>query len=687
MKNKSSYIPALSLVLLFWALCAVWFYLKEHSVYLLFFEVRKTSLLEIFFVIYLGLIAYFSGAALSRIICQKSQDDDFCGRFVSNTLLGFGVIAVLTFLLGIFGLYQSWILLILHFILLIFSAGEIKRLLDFAQGNDFRLDAEIKISPIQIFWFIIFLIMATMRLCGALTPPYGDDSQWYHLGIPLDYISAGCFYPIRNNPAAAFPANYEMINLHCLSLSTDIAASVFNFFTGILLFISVYVFAKKFISQKLALMLAVILYSDPTIQFLNVEIKNDQFLALAILLSIYHLFEFLRTKETRFLYLVGVFWGIALGTKYTAINIMPFLFIATPALVWSEIAEKRAKKIAIIFLMCFAFCGIWYVKNIILYQNPIAPFYNKVFFWKNKKIAAPAELSTVKDVSASAASVKKPGSVDLTRFYGMGRSAKDYFMLPYNITIRGARGTSRFDSTITPFFLALLPFALFLLKDKKIRYLFILLIGQFIAWALQESQNARYLVLGFPIAIILIGFGIEGLASKKIKSAIFALCGVVAFLFAFTEFLLFVHNDAQPYKFVFHLENRDTYLTRAAGPLYEGSVFLKKQWQENKKIKAFYIGTRSNYFFREGSVADYNLRRILEINTYGETPEGMREYLKIHKVNRILVEYKMLAFFYSRSEERKKDLAKFIEFRDKYLKQIFFKEGLSQVVGIYELTE
>lgn len=685
MSNKNKILIGLSVIFLIWAIIVLRAFFKEHSVYFLFFEIYDTVLLDILFVFYFGVIAYYCGAAFIRLSGFGRIEQNFFFRLVVNSTVGFGVIAIVTFFIGLFGLYYNWVFLVLHLILLMIAFPEIKRTLDWTQQAQLNFNPILNIQLYKFFLIVLLLFLILMRLCYGLVPPFGDDAQWYHLGIPLDYLSAKKFTPKWDKPAAAFPANFEMLNIHCLSLSSDISVAFLNFYIGILLLLGIYFFLRKFISDRYALLLTLLFYSDPTMQFLNLEIKNDQFLILSIMLSVYFFFAFWENKETKFLNLTAIFWGIALGTKYTALNIVIFLILGVVFVVKSEIKQNIGKIFLKMFILMLIFSAPWYIKNMIVYKNPIAPFYKKMFTWLQPKDSSSG--TSISQPTKQPASNQPTDYVDLVRFYGMGRNFTDYLKLPWNVTVYGKRGTSRFDSTITPLYLALFPFIFFGIRDKKVIFLFIMFVIQFSAWALQESQNSRYLAISFPLLIFLIGYGLVYLNLEKIKKIIVLIIGISAALFIFTEFLFFVHTDAQPYRFIFSLETRDDYLKRAAGPLYEASVFLKKEWAGNKNIKAYFIGTRSNYFFRESSVADYNLRFLSQIVNAGKTPEGIKEFFKIRRINHILIEYKMLQFFYTRSEKRKQELFDFLKFRDTYLKQKFFKEGLSQVVGVYELSD
>lgn len=698
--RKDKIISLLSLFFIIWVIFVLYSYFREHSVYLLFFEFQRTILLEFFFIFYFSFVAYIFGATLFRWF--GLGDDDFEEKFliklIARTTLGFGAISLLTFFIGIFGLYYFSVLLIINIVLILISAKEIRKILEWSQSSKIKFDAISNIAPASLFWSSLIGLSVLMRFCTSLTPPFGDDAQWYHIGIPLDYLSAHKFFLIKDNPASSFPANFEMLSLQCLAFTSDIAVNFLNFLIGLLLLLTVYSFSKRFLGEKAALPVSAIFYSDPTIQFLNSEIKNDQFLALSILLSIYFFLIFWEGRKYRYLNMSGVFLGIALGTKYTAINILPFYIMATFFVIIKDFKKvgqtspsvntlNRKQLLFRFLLFCFIFSSPWYIKNFTVYQNPVAPFYNRFCFWKGGKVL---KSKPVTSESKSIETQKKVGRiirVDTTKFYGMGRSFKDYILLPWNITIYGKRGTSRFDSTISPIYLAFIPFLFFVRRNKKIFFLLFLFMGQFFAWAFQESQNSRYLVLGLPILIIIVGYVILNINSKFVKTLLYTGVMGIVFLFTFTEFLFFVHTDAQPYRFVFNLETREDYLKRVAGPLFEGCSFLRNEWNKDHSINALFIGTRSNYFFRENSHPDYGLTHLAELIRRSKSPEGIRDDLKRRKFNRVLVEYKMLIYFYSRSPERRKELAEFQKFRDLYLKPLFIKEGLSQIVYVYSISD
>src|SRR3989344_3116393 len=83
---------------------------------------------------------------------------------------------------------------------------------------------------------------------------------------------------------------------------------------------------------------------------------------------------FVRQKKSS-LVLSAAFWGMALGTKYTAVTallafIPPLIFIS-----WSRLSSLFSLKLLIrVVLIGMVFGGYWYVKNFAYYGNPIYPF-------------------------------------------------------------------------------------------------------------------------------------------------------------------------------------------------------------------------------------------------------------------------------------------------------------------------
>ena len=98
-----------------------------------------------------------------------------------------------------------------------------------------------------------------------------------------------------------------------------------------------------------------------------------------VLIGFINLMDFFFTKKVQALYLSAIFWGMALGTKYTAVTV--FVTLSTSFLTLVLLRHKlvfkkliKPKTLITTVLLLTLFGGYWYLKNLVAYGNPIYPF-------------------------------------------------------------------------------------------------------------------------------------------------------------------------------------------------------------------------------------------------------------------------------------------------------------------------
>lgn len=99
-----------------------------------------------------------------------------------------------------------------------------------------------------------------------------------------------------------------------------------------------------------------------------------------ILIGVVSLLDFLFVQTAKPLLLAAIFWGMALGTKYTATTIFITYNLSVLLVVWTKqkfllpkIINRRTVFSLISVVLIFG--GYWYIKNLIAYGNPIYPFF------------------------------------------------------------------------------------------------------------------------------------------------------------------------------------------------------------------------------------------------------------------------------------------------------------------------
>jgi len=138
----------------------------------------------------------------------------------------------------------------------------------------------------------------------------------------------------------------------------------------------------------------------------------------------------------------------------------------------------------------------WLIKNQIWVDNPVYPVLEGVFDGANWDGVQSQQLTAWQ------------------RSMGMGRGVADYLLLPFNISVRAKPGLNytRFDGTLSPLFLALLPLVL-LRRKRRVTVLIAIAIAGFAFWVL-TSQQLRFLIPTIALAAVLAAIGISHLLER-----------------------------------------------------------------------------------------------------------------------------------------------------------------------------
>jgi hypothetical protein len=216
----------------------------------------------------------------------------------------------------------------------------------------------------------------------ASLPPYAWDEMAYHFVSPYDLLhNISQYWQYNGNIYMNLPR--LMDTLYVLSFSVTHTYSVVRFIQFSIFITSIftaYLLVSKFINRTAAFLFVLVFLSLPmAIPTLTttgyVDIVALSFLLLGLTFGITFLFSDIPDH----LILSVLFWAMSIGTKYTTLTAFISFLISLSIAYW--IKNKTFKiifnkyNIFNIILVFITFGGYWYIKNFILYGNPIYPFF------------------------------------------------------------------------------------------------------------------------------------------------------------------------------------------------------------------------------------------------------------------------------------------------------------------------
>jgi hypothetical protein len=350
-----------------------------------------------------------------------------------------------------------------------------------------RVPAE-RFPSLPRFWRWIFLaasgFYALIYLANSLAPEFSPDGSAYHLGIVARYLRAHGFERIPTNMYANLSQGMEMLFLFAFAFSGHSAAATVHLAFLFALATAMLCYARRLGRPRAGVCAALLVFLSPVAGVDAVSAYNDVALAAAGF-AMFYLIEIWREKGgARFEIPIGLLAGFCFAIKYTG-------FVAG---LYALVVMRRR------FVRAFVAASVmaipWLVKNWMWVDNPVSPFFNRVF--ANPYIHVSFEESYRRYLST----------------YGL----PSLWPLPWMVTVTGQLG-----GQIGPLFL-LAPLAPVTLRTREGRRC--LLAALFFLVPYPQNVGARFLIPALPFLALGIAMALEfsqtALASVTASAALLA---------------------------------------------------------------------------------------------------------------------------------------------------------------------
>ncbi|MCK4724654.1 MAG: glycosyltransferase family 39 protein, partial [Anaerolineales bacterium] len=343
---------------------------------------------------------------------------------------------------------------------------------------------------------ILLAITALVTLLTALAAPIKFDALVYHLSLGQIFSAAGKIIYTPSNIFWGMPLLGEMIYL-LAQLSAGLSSAVFvGWLVGVIGLVGIYGYTREKFGTGPGWVSIACLLSGFTLATSIGWGYVDWFamlfgIAFIIALDLWH-----QSGSRKFIILVGVFTGFALGAKYTAGVLLVSGAVIILFMNPKKAITSRLLDLLLYILVAGAVFSPWLVKNLIATGNPIYPF------------------------------LEPGGAMDQFRldFYKgneLRRSWLDIVILPIRATMIGVEGALGYSASIGPLFLGLGAAAAWvnwksrtLLQKTATQIAGATVLAGIIVWII-AGQFSGYLIQSrlyyaiFPAAAILAGAGYQ----------------------------------------------------------------------------------------------------------------------------------------------------------------------------------
>lgn len=334
---------------------------------------QPLNIKNIFFFLLIILFFDILGTFIKKIIIKnKKLSEDT--RLI-NWLIGFGIFISLWFLAGFFIRPTQIVLLVSVIFILVLTLPWYIRNKEYKNlFNQFKI-----LLP---FILIIVPFLPALFVKASL-PPYYSDEMAYHFISPYtaNYQLADVWRfdgGVLNN-APRLVDTFFVLGFSLTKTYSIVRLTLFTILATSIIFVG-HILRKK-INFIVGLFFVLLFFSLPqdivftsTVGF--VDISAYAFFILGLIFSSISLFD--NKEKFEWFKLAIIFLAMSVGTKYTIITAFIPLVILLTAINFQYIKKLSSKMIAsnalYILMLFMIFGGYWYVKNLLIYGNPIYPF-------------------------------------------------------------------------------------------------------------------------------------------------------------------------------------------------------------------------------------------------------------------------------------------------------------------------
>jgi hypothetical protein len=438
------------------------------------------------FAIWIGWVVLKCGAWALRVIMRDAELPPLEGR-VFSAALGFFVISTTTLLLGSLRLWYGGI-----FLSLLIAATVVFLLQEWRTLHWPR--AIPPITFLKDWWthiaVVLLVIAGAIIFVGDISPEIFFDSLVYHLAIPNLYLLNHRIYQEPHFPLAGLIMNVQMFWGFALSVSNEVTVKLLHGAAALLLFCAFVAFEKRYLAQGAGLLGTLVFLSMPIVSSIattaGIDVASSALHFVALFAVIRMIAEDHEDDAGKgWTQLAGLLTGIAATCKATSLPVIPLacLFIVwrqkQPSRNWTVVCHRLGRFLIWAGLAAFPF----YLKNIILYHNPVYPL--AATHWGIPALSAEHWANLVRDTAAPAS-------------YSFLQLAMRFVYEPWSITINGADGLQNF---IGPLLLGLFPLVLIVRPHGTAsRVLAGYSLGLWIIWLFSTTAQVRF---GMPLLAVL----------------------------------------------------------------------------------------------------------------------------------------------------------------------------------------
>ncbi len=290
-------------------------------------------------------------------------------RLSIQAALGWGILSLIWFVVGLLGLYNWWFayLLLVIGIATLYKDG-------LAWLREIRVVQEYW-TNVQVFGKILAsssCILVLIQLVYALAPPVKWDTLAYHLELPKQYVAAGKFLFLVENPLWGRSQVAELLYTWAMTLRGWETATVLGWCFSVVLLLGILGIVRRYSGVTSAWVAVSALLVGYTFRGNFSWGYVDGLAALFGYAVLVMLLEAVESRDPLWLLWIGAFIGLSLGVKFTNGILIPIVLLGI-LISRQKLGSRWWVYFLAVCLIALLFFSPWLFKNILTTGNPVYP--------------------------------------------------------------------------------------------------------------------------------------------------------------------------------------------------------------------------------------------------------------------------------------------------------------------------
>ncbi len=598
-------------------------------------------------------------------------------RLALSAGLGMGAIGLIVLAVGVMGgLYLSILGLLMCVGLVWATPHTVSLIKSVQQAGRAALSRRQPGDAVSRFMMVFTVALLLLSLLKSLTPPTSWDSLVYHLTGPKLWVQAHRIWPALEMPFGGYPSLTEMLFTVGMLLGRPAVAQLIHWTFGVLLLLLLYALVRRYFDPRIAWLSVAILVGSPVVTGQLSWAYVDIALMYFALAAVYAVLRWQETDEVRWLWVAGVFGGLAMGVKYTGVATVGALCLFT---LWRSrsggFARVRGHLLAL-GLPAAALALPWLLRNWAFTGNPVAPFVFETAGWD----------------AARQAFCARPGT-------GLAYVAPWRLLTaPWDMTMQHPESVAGFGSEIGPLLLLGLPLLAVTWRSAPpreknvLRALLLMSLPQYMFWlvGVAESlmlQQVRLLLPVFPLASVAAAFGLARMHDLRrpmlnvgwVLQAIVVLALCLTLLQNMADFV-----RQNPLAYIAGYQSADDYLKAHLWSHYLAMDYINRELPPQANV--FFLWETRSFYCDRRCRPDLVPDAFRELRARFGTAPGIAEHLKGAGYTHVLLYQWGMDFVINEEDGSldEQDLAVFRELERDYLRPVH-RVAEGQPFVLYEI--